>query len=97
MSLLPAIGKVFKEIQSAQLLKDLVKNKSISGHQYGFLPKRYTTAQLVFIVENFMKSNEEGDIVSAVFMDFAMVAAAGVGRSRTDRLRSYRDQRTLPV
>ena len=67
----PCNWQGFDEIQSARLLKYLVKNKLISDHQYGFLPKRYTTTQLVFIVEKFVKALEEGDVVSAVFMDFA--------------------------
>ena len=110
MSLIPAIGKVFDENQSAQLLKYLVKNNLISDHQYGYLTKRSTTTQSVFIVEKFVKALEEGDVVLAVFMDFAKafdrvwhprllykVAAAGVRPSRTDSLRSYLDQRSMRV
>ena len=54
VSLLPAIGKALDCLQSAVLLRYLVKNHLITPHQYGFLPGRSTNLQLVCIVDKWL-------------------------------------------
>ena len=49
VSLLPAMGKVLDRIQSSCLLQHLVQHNLISPHQFGFLPGKSTTMQLVYL------------------------------------------------
>ena len=47
VSLLPALGKALDKIQSQRLLKHLVEKQLISLHQFGFIPGKSTTMQLL--------------------------------------------------
>ena len=52
------------------LFSHLVNNKLISAHQFGFLPNRCTTMQLVYILETWLHSLVDGNCTVAIFMDF---------------------------
>ena len=70
VSLLPALGKALDKIQSQRLLTHLVKNNLISTHQFGFMPGRSTTMQLLYITDRWIRALEKEHQVSAVFLDF---------------------------
>ena len=70
VSLLPAIGKLLDKLQSAALLKYLTSRHFISSHQFGFLPGKSTTKQLVYITDLWLRSIDKGRSTMAVFMDF---------------------------
>ena len=65
-----AIGKLMGSIRSDALCRYLVKNKLISDHQFGFLPHRSATTQLIYIVDRWLKAIERKSGTAAVFMDF---------------------------
>ena len=110
VSLLHPIGKVFDAIQCKSLLSFLQENDIISKHQFGFLPERSTTMQLVFIVEQWLCSMETGHMTTAVFMDFRKafdkvwhrgllykLTTAGVSLSSVSWLSDYLSSRTIAV
>ena len=61
ISLLPAVGKLLDGIQSSRLLSYLTTNRLISDHQFGFIPGRSTTHQLLYIVHQWAKALDDGN------------------------------------
>ena len=74
ISLLPAVGKLLDGIQSSRLLSYLTTNRLISDHQFGFIPGRSTTHQLLYIVHQWAKALDDGKGVAAVFMHFSVTS-----------------------
>ena len=70
LSLLPAIGKVMDDIQSSRLLHFITSNKLISMHQFGFVPRKSTVHQLVYIFHKWTHTRDNKGQFSATFMDF---------------------------
>ena len=70
ISLLPAVGKVFDAIQSRHLLSYLIKHRLITEHQFGFVPGKSTTHQMLCIVDDWLQALDDGKGIAAVFMDF---------------------------
>ncbi len=110
ISLLPAIGKLMDAIQSEALCHYLVRNSILSDHQFGFLPGRSTTLQLVYVCDRWLEALDEGQGVLAVFMDFMKafdkvshrgllykLALCGISNSSLAWIYSYLWQRTLSV
>ena len=58
VSLLPAMGKVLDRIQSYCLLQHLVQHNLISPHQFGFIPGKSTTMQLVYLIHRWLQALE---------------------------------------
>ena len=52
---LPALGKALDKIQSQRLLKHLVDQQLISPHQFGFIPGKSTTMQLLYLTEKWFR------------------------------------------
>ena len=48
----------------------LVKNKLLNDHQFGFLPGRSTTQQLVYVVDKWLQTQDKGSASVGVFLDF---------------------------
>ena len=56
-------------ILSKALSSYLVKN-CLSDHQFGFLPGRSATHQLIYILDKWINASESGQASAAVFLDF---------------------------
>ena len=70
VSLLPSLGKVLDAIQSEHLLSYLNSNHLLNKHQFGFLPRRSTVTQLAYVVDTWLRDLDNGNQISAIFMDF---------------------------
>ena len=70
ISLLPAVGKVLDKIQSQALCQYLMEKNIITEHQFGFLPGRSTTHQLLHVTELWLQAHSKRERVLAAFMDF---------------------------
>ena len=70
VSLLPALGKALDKIQTTHLLRYLVERKLISPHQFGFMPQKSTTLQLLYLTDRWFRALERGKNITAVFLDF---------------------------
>ena len=72
ISLLPALGKALEKIQTTHLLQYLVerKIKLVSPHQFGLMPQKSTTLQLLYLTDRWFRALERGKNISAVFLDF---------------------------
>ena len=64
------MGKVLDRIQSSCLLQHLVQHNLISPHQFGFIPGKSTTMQLVYLIHRWLQALEKGHNITAVFLDF---------------------------
>ena len=64
------MGKVLDRIQSSCLLQHLVQHNLISPHQFGFIPGKSTTLQLVYLIHRWLQALEKGHNITAVFLDF---------------------------
>ena len=60
ISLLPAIGKILDNIQGQALRDYLLVNELLTDCQFGFLPHRSTTTQLVSIVDEWVNARGMG-------------------------------------
>ena len=70
ISLLPAVGKILDNIQSQVLCHYLIDKRILTDHQFGFLPQRSTTQQLVYITDCWLQAINSNQRVLAAFMDF---------------------------
>ena len=70
ISLLPAVGKILDHIQSQALCRYLVDRNILTEHQFGFLPERSTTQQLIYITDRWLTALNDSKRVLAAFMDF---------------------------
>ena len=70
VSLLPALGKALDKIQTTHLLQYLVERKLNSPHQFGFMPQKPTTLQLLYLTYRWFRALERGKNITAVFLDF---------------------------
>ena len=57
-------------IQSEHLLSYLNSNHLLNKYQFGFLPRRSIVTQLVYVVDTWLRDLENGNQLSAIFMDF---------------------------
>ncbi len=110
VSILHPVGKVFDSIQSKVLLNFLVNNDLVTNHQFGFMPGRSTTQQLLYVTDNWIRALVAGSSAAAVFMDFEKafdkvwhcgllhkLATRGLESSAIDWLSDYLRERTLSV
>ena len=70
VSLLPSVGKLLDKIQCCAFTKFLMNHNIPPEHQFGFLPGRSTTHQLIYIINNWYQALDRGEKCAAVFLDF---------------------------
>ena len=92
------------------MLKFFLKHGLLSKHQFGFLPGRSTTQQLLYLSDKWVRDLANRHSVVAVFMDFHKafdkawhsgllhkLAIRGLDASAIEWLRNYLSGRTLSV
>ena len=70
ISLTSVVCKVFEKVVKNHLCSHLISNNLLSTHQFGFIPGRNTTSQLLVTVKEWMKSLDEGKATDVAYMDF---------------------------
>ena len=89
VSLTSIVCKVFEKLVREHLLEHLTKNSLISNKQFGFLPGRSTTLQLLKVIDEWTQILDEGGQIDAIYMDF-MKAFDKVPHNRLNsKLHSY--------
>ena len=71
IALLSSLAKVFERLVHAQLLTHCLTNNIIPDEQFGFLPKRSTSWQLLSIVDDWERALDERKTIHACFLDVA--------------------------
>ena len=65
------LTKIFERILHSALVSFLDKNNLFNSSQHGFRKHRSTITQLISYFESIISSLEEGNLVDAVYLDFA--------------------------
>jgi hypothetical protein len=71
ISLLSTFSKIMEKIVLARLLQHLSRHQLLTDEQHGFTASKSTNTAIISIVENIIKSIEEGDTTTAVFLDYS--------------------------
>ena len=70
ISLTSVVCKVFESIIRDHMMEFLVEEQFLSNKQYGFMPKRSTTLQLLKVFDEWSEIIDEGGQVDCVYLDF---------------------------
>lgn len=71
ISLLSTFSKIIEKIVLARLLQHLSQHQLLTEKQHGFTASKSTNTAIITIIENLIKSIEEGDTTTAVFLDYS--------------------------
>jgi hypothetical protein len=71
ISLVDTIGKLFKKILLARILKEVSERGLLRDEQFGFRPKHSTSLQLARLVERVTRNFGEKRLTDAIFLDVA--------------------------
>ena len=66
----PFFGKLMETIVKDYLISHLISNNLLSAYQFGFVPGRSCTTQLLHVLDYFTKHLDEGYSVDVIYLDF---------------------------
>ena len=52
-------------------MQHLIENKLLSAKQFGFIPGRSTTTQLLYYLDKCVQTIADGGVVDAIYFDFS--------------------------
>ena len=52
------------------LMSHLLANNLLSDHQFGFIPGRLYTTQLLYVLDHFTKHLDKGEPIDVIYLDF---------------------------
>nr|CAD2202349.1 unnamed protein product [Meloidogyne enterolobii] len=70
ISLTSTTCRVFEKILASEILKFLLENDLISKHQFGFLPKRSTTTQMILTLTKWYEGLINNQNIDIIYVDF---------------------------
>ena len=70
VSLTSIFGKLMETIIKDHLISHLISNNLLSAYQFGFVPGRSCTTQLLHVIDYFTKHLDEGYSVDVIYLDF---------------------------
>ena len=59
-----------ESIVKDHLMSHLLANNLLSDYQFGFIPGRSCTTQLLYVLDYFTQHLDQGDSVDAIYLDF---------------------------
>ena len=71
------------------IVRHLLEQKLLSAKQHGFISGRSTTTQLLYYLDECMKSIAEGDVVDAIYLDFSKAFDTVPHRRLVGKLEAY--------
>ncbi len=71
------------------IMDHMENNNLLSAKQYGFIPGRSTTLQLLKVTEEWTKKLDEGETTDVIFMDFKKAFDSVPHRRLLEKVRSY--------
>ena len=89
VALTSILCKVLETLVRDHILAHLVSNNLLSKRQYGFLPKRSTTLQLLKVLDEWSVCLERGEPVAAIYTDFQKVFDKVPHRRLLAKLKAY--------
>ena len=70
VSLTSVIGKCMEQLIKEHVMKHMLTNNLISSKQYGFIPGRSTSLQLLKVLDEWTALIDEGISIDCIYMDF---------------------------
>jgi len=70
VSLTSTVVKIMESIIKDNILQHILDNNLVSPFQYGFLPGRSCSTQLLNIMDHFTKALDKGNCVDVIYLDF---------------------------
>ncbi len=89
ISLTSIICKIMESITKDVILDHLTTENHLSSQQYGFIPGRSTTTQLLNYLNSCIEAIAEGDVVDTIYFDFAKAFDTVPHRRLLKKLKSY--------
>ncbi len=89
ISLTSIVCKIFEKFMRTWILDHMERNNLLSPQQYGFLPGRSTTLQLLKTTDEWSKILDEGDPLDVIYVDFKKAFDSVPHRRLLAKLESY--------
>ena len=102
VSLTSIVCKLLESLVREEIMSHMRSNKLFSPYQYGFIDKRSTTLQLLYVLDKWTEIIDDGGTIDAIYMDFLKafdkvpherllrkVEAYGIGRPLLGWIRSF--------
>ncbi len=89
ISLTSIVVKLLESLIRDEIVKHMLTNKLFSDKQFGFMGGRSTTLQLLYILENWTKSLDEGGFIDVIYTDFQKAFDTVPHRRLLGKLHSY--------
>ena len=70
VSLTSIVYKLLESLVREEMISHMRSNKLFSPYQYGFIDKRSTTLQLLYVVDKWTEIIDDGGTIDAIYMDF---------------------------
>ena len=70
VSLTSIFCKFMESIIKDHLMSHLLANNLLSDHQFGFIPGRSCTTQLLYVLDHFTKHLDKGEPIDVIYLDF---------------------------
>jgi len=89
ISLTSIICKIMESLVKDTILSHLTKENLFSKQQHGFIPGRSTTTQLLSYLNKCVEATAKGDVIDAIYFDFAKAFDTVPHRRLIKKLRAY--------
>ena len=70
VSLTSIVCKLLESLVREEIISHMRSNKLFSSYQYGFIDKRSTTLQLLYVLDKWTEIIDDGGTIDAIYMDF---------------------------
>ena len=70
ISLTSIVCKILESLVREEIISHMRSNKLFSPYQYGFIDKRSTTLQLLYVLDKWTEIIDDGGTIDAIYMDF---------------------------
>ena len=70
VSLTSIVCKLLESLVREEIISHMRSNKFLSPYQFGFIDKRSTTLQLLYVLDKWTEIMDDGRTIDAIYMDF---------------------------